>query len=265
MLDSINTRKIEKVIFYQREFIGDTIINEFPFTISLNGRELVTLLCTPMNLEYLALGFLQSEGFISDRSAIQNIEFNKESGYINIQIVNGETIMEQKMIGKRTLTSGCGKGTTFHDVINTLESQPINTELFISMRKIYDLVDEMQKRSLLFKQTGAAHISTLASNQEILFVHEDIGRHNALDKLFGECLLKQINYTDKVIVTSGRISSEMLIKCALRRIPILISRSAATDLAIELALKSGITLIGFVRNERMNIYANGWRVLSDLP
>lgn len=103
----------------------------------------------------------------------------------------------------------------------------------------------------------------MASTESVLFAHEDLGRHNALDKLFGECLMRGINFDDKIIVTSGRISSEMLIKCARRKIPLLISRSAATSLAVELARKAGITLIGFVRGERMNIYANGWRTIHD--
>ncbi|MDS1029962.1 formate dehydrogenase accessory sulfurtransferase FdhD [Bacillota bacterium LX-D] len=263
MLTHTSKIPIEKIIKHERFTIEDTVVDEYPFTIHVNGLELVTLLCSPANLEYLGIGFLQSEGFIIDKSCIEKVEYDQKTGYFNVLLPFATKIFQEKAIGKRTLTTGCGKGTTFNQDLSWLESQPITTEIYISTQQVYDFVNEMQQKSQTFKETGAAHISTLASTTKILYVHEDIGRHNALDKLFGECILNEVGYGDKIIVTSGRISSEMLIKCAKRRIPILISRSAATGLAIELAQKMGITLIGFVRGNRMNIYANGWRIVNN--
>lgn len=255
--------EIERITGNKKELVLDTVIEEYPLTIYVNDKELVTLMCSPANLDYLALGFLQSEGFIQDRSSIEHIEVDKENGYINVRIKDGENIVAQKLSGKKVFTTGCGKGTTFLDVVDCLVTNPVKASLSISTRKVFEFVDELSKRSRLFTKTGAAHISLLASTESVLFAHEDLGRHNALDKLFGECLMRGINFDDKIIVTSGRISSEMLIKCARRKIPLLISRSAATSLAVELARKAGITLIGFVRGERMNIYANGWRTIHD--
>lgn len=261
LVDVTRTINIEKIAGKMRGVEADVVIAEYPFTIHINDKELVTLLCSPTHLEYLALGFLQSEGFIQDGSSIKNIEFDEEKGYINVHIYNGERILNEKAFGKRTLTTGCGKGTTFHDVAQSLASDPIHSKMMISTEKVFEFVNQLHESAQIFRKTGGAHISTLASEQEMMFVHEDIGRHNALDKLFGECIMKDVGFEDKIIITSGRISSEMLIKSAKRRIPILISRSAATQLSIELAQKAGVTLIGFVRNDRMNIYTNGWRIV----
>lgn len=252
---------IERIKDDERYSINDTVIEEFPFTIHVNSRALVTLLCSPLNLDYLALGFLESEGFIEGKKSVDQVEFDPENGSINVDIVDGDNVFDQKSAQNRTLTTGCGKGTTFHNYIDVLEANPVKSRLTVSPLKILELVGDMEKRSQLFLDTGAVHVSTLASASEIIFMHEDIGRHNALDKLFGECIMKDVPYDDKIIVTTGRISSEMLIKCAKRKIPILISRSAATGLAVELAKKAGITLVGFVRGTRMNIYANGWRIM----
>jgi len=252
--------KIERISGTERKKIKDTVIREYPLTIFLNNKELVTLLCSPTNLDYLAIGFLQSEGFIKDKTDIIDIKLDARNSSINITISASEDIIEQKASRKRTLTTGCGKGTTFNDINNVPSACLIDTPVYITPQKIRDLINNLQQKAINFKSTGAAHVSGLASNEELILAYEDIGRHNALDKLFGKCVLDGIRVDDKIIVTSGRISTEMIIKCAKRRIPILISRSAPTSLAIEFAKQRGLTLIGFVRGERINIYANGWRV-----
>jgi FdhD protein len=262
LLKHTNKIKIEKISGDERKTFHDTVIEEFPFTIHVNGQALVTLLCSPMHLEYLALGYLESEGFIAGKKSINNIQFDQDNGTVNVDIINGDEIFNQKSLQKPTFTTGCGKGTTFYSAIELLKANPIKSSLTISTAQVFSFINEMQKLAVLFQETGAAHVSILASHDKIIFAHEDIGRHNALDKLFGECIMKDVGYDDKIIVTSGRISSEMLIKCAKRKIPILISRSAATGLSVELAEKTGVTLIGFVREKRMNIYTHGWRVKS---
>lgn len=264
MLKHTTSIKIEKINGNVRHSVNDIVIEEFPFTIYVNGKALVTLLCSPKDLDYLALGYLESEGFIQGKESINQIDYDQEKGSINVTLFNDKDIFRKTSQVQPIFTTGCGKGTTYYSALEILKSNPVDAPLSVSPVQIFSFINEMQRRAKLFQETGAAHISTLAAKDKILLTHEDIGRHNALDKLFGECIIKNIPYDDKIIITSGRISSEMLIKCAKRKIPILISRSAATGLAVELAEKTGITLIGFVRENRMNIYTHGWRVLSSL-
>ena len=141
----------------------------------------------------------------------------------------------------------------------------IKTESQIRVRsqEIFDLVKGFQHHSLIFKTTGGVHSAALCDNRNILLFADDIGRHNAVDKIFGEALLKDIPTDDRIILTSGRIPSEILLKVAKRRIPIIISVSAPTNLGVKLAADLGITLIGFVRGKRMNVYTNDWRILTD--
>jgi FdhD protein len=123
-------------------------------------------------------------------------------------------------------------------------------------------VREFQHRSQVYRTTGGVHSAALCDTGSILLFNEDIGRHNAIDKIFGECILRDISVDDRIIITSGRVSSEILLKVIKRNIPILISKSAPTDLGVRLANDLGVTLVGFVRGERMNVYSNGWRVTT---
>ncbi len=124
---------------------------------------------------------------------------------------------------------------------------------------------EFQRRSDLYRTTGGVHSAALCDSEKILVFSEDVGRHNAVDKIFGRCLLEDIPTDDRMVVTSGRISSEILLKVARRRIPLIASKSAPTDLGVKLANDLGITLLGFVRGKRMNVYANRWRIHDGGP
>lgn len=233
----------------------DILIREYPFTIFVNEKEIVTLLCTPKSLKNLAIGFLFSEGFIEDTSNILNIRLDEEKGLIYVDI-NNSNILQEKLRGKRTITSGCGKGTIFYNVIDSFKSRKIKTPLDIKINEIKELMKEFNHKSELFLQTGGVHSVALCNKNNILFFEEDIGRHNALDKIIGHSILENINLKDKIILTSGRISSEILIKVAKSNISTIISRSAPTSLAVEIANELNMTLMGFARGERMNVYSN---------
>lgn len=127
---------------------------------------------------------------------------------------------------------------------------------------ILNLSNKLNENSQLFKETGGVHSCALCSEEEIIMFHEDVGRHNALDKIVGEAFLKEIPFEDKILITSGRISSEMIIKTAKQRIPIIVSRSAPTELSVGIAKELGITLIGFARGRRMNIYQGEERIIT---
>lgn len=239
-----------------KQLIQDQVIIEHPFTIFLNEEELVTILCTPILLSELTVGFLFSENYIESLDEIQNIEITEESKAINISIKEKNETLRDKYRGRRTITSGCGKNTSFYNIVDSKSSSKISKNMYISATNVVQLMREFNNLSVLFKETGGVHSCALCSVDIILFYAEDIGRHNALDKVLGSGHLGEIDFEDKLVLTTGRISSEMLIKCAKRRIPIVISRSAPTSLAIDLAKELGVTLIGFARGDKMNIYNN---------
>ncbi len=259
MTDSVEQVSIERVAGGSRSVVEDTVIKETPLTILLNNQELATLLCSPGDSEYLAAGFLASEGLLSDKADIKSITLDDRRGIIRI-VTREELSGAGEVLFKRLVTSGCGRGAAFYSAADARVQTRVDSAVTISTHDIFSLVKEFQRHSQVYRETGGVHSAALCEGPHIILFHEDIGRHNAIDKIFGECLLKSISVSDHTLVTSGRISSEVLLKTARRNVPVLISRSAPTNLAVRLAQDTGVTLIGFVRGERMNIYANGWRV-----
>lgn len=233
----------------------DLIIQEYPFTIFIDDEEIITLLCSPKSLKYLAIGFLHSEGFIEDYKAVDNIQIDEENGRAYVKLYIRKTFNE-KLQGKRTITSGCGKGTVFYNVLDSFKSKKIKNTVEIKPSEIVELMRKFNSESELFKSTGGVHACAICHKNDIIYFEEDIGRHNALDKVLGKALIDNIDLNEKIILTSGRISSEMLIKAAKRGVPVVVSRSAPTSLAIDMARELNITLVGFVRGEKMNIYSS---------
>lgn len=233
----------------------DYVIIEYPFTIFLNDSEFITLLCTPSSLEHLAIGFLHSEGLIKRREDVSNVRVDKEKGIAYVY-TNNKTNLSEKLYGKRTITTGCGKGTVFYNVVDSFRSKKVENNIEIDPKKISDLIRTFNKESKLFLKTGGVHSCALSNSEDIIIFEEDIGRHNALDKIIGKVFMENIDISDKMILTSGRISSEVLIKMAKVGIPIIVSRSAPTNLTLEIAKDLNITVIGFVRGDKMNIYSN---------
>lgn len=231
----------------------DVVVREFPLTIILNKQELVTLLCSPKNLDYLAVGFLLSQGLIKDRDDMKKIVVDDKRGIAQV-----ETKKTVDISINPVLASSGARGV----VSSSIKKVSVETKIKLSASQIFSLMEDFIQRSRLFQATGGVHSAALCDTKSILIFSEDIGRHNAIDKIFGECVLKDIPTGDRILVTSGRVSSEILLKAAKRNIPLLISKSAPTDLGVKLASDLGVTLIGFVRGKRMNVYANDWRILS---
>ncbi len=243
----------------QRSKEKDRLIQEIPLTIFFNEREFVTLLCSPEKLDYLAVGFLRSEGLLSNKDDLEEINVDEERGLVFVRTKTATDLVE-KLYGKRTITSGCGKGTLFAHVLDSLQSKRVESPLQVKAGELFQLMAALQGASLLFKTTGGVHSAALAFPDRILFFSEDIGRHNAVDKIVGECILKNISLKDKILLSSGRISSEIVVKGAKLGLPVIVSRSAPTSLSVELAEKMGMTLVGFVRGRRLNIYAHAARI-----
>jgi len=243
-----------------RSNIEDVFARELPVTIILNDQELVTMLCSPMNLEYLAVGFLSSEGLLEGKDEIKKILVDDERGVVRVETVEKKEFA-QDILFKRIISSGGGRGASFYNAADAA-SQKVESQIEISTDEVFALVNEFQHRSEVYLATGGVHSAALCDRKSILFFSEDIGRHNAIDRIFGKCLLEDIPTDDRLIITSGRISSEIIHKVAKRGIPIIISISAPTNLGIRIADNLGITLISFVRGKRMNVCTNYWRIVT---
>ncbi len=234
------------------------IAKEFLFTIFLNDKELATLLCSPGNLQYLAVGFLASEGLLKSKDEIKKMEVDDWLGTAHMEIEGGNKT-DDRFFAKRLIASGCGGAATFHSVADATTPK-VESPMKISPDEVFALVSKFQHRSQIYLTTHGVHSAALADRRDILIFSEDIGRHNAIDKMFGKCLLEDIPTNDRIIISSGRISSEILHKVARRGIPIIVSISVPTSLGLKTADKLGITLIGSVRGKKMNVYTHNWRV-----
>lgn len=254
-MDSTKNYNIIKVKGEDITEIEDLVILEYPFTIFIDDEEIITLLCTPKSLRELAIGFLYSEGFIESYEVVDKITIDEDNGRAYVYLKSRKTFSE-KLQGKRTITSGCGKGTVFYNVLDSFKSKKIERSYALDINKIKELVRNFNHKSELFLTTGGVHSCCLCDDNDIVIFEEDIGRHNALDKVLGRALEEKLDLSNKIILTSGRISSEILIKAAKRGIPAIVSRSAPTSLAIDIARELNITLIGFARGEKLNIYTS---------
>jgi len=241
--------------------VQDIVAREFPLTILLNNQELVTLLCTPSHLDYLAVGFLYSEGLVKGKDEIKKLTVDEKTGVVRVD-TSEEIKKADQLVFKRLITSGCGRGASLYSATDVMAQKKVESKTTLSSDEILELAREFQHRSQIFKTTGGVHSAALCDNEKILIFSEDIGRHNAIDKIFGECLMQDVVTDGHIILTSGRVSSEILIKAARRNIAILVSKSAPTDMGVKLAGELGITLVGFVRGKRMNVYANDWRIVD---
>ncbi len=242
------------------EELIDQVAAEIPFALLVNSQRLVTLVCSPTELEAMAVGFLLSEGILSDRQSLLGVVVDEKETTISVTLKKLPHGFD-RIAQRKTITSGCGQGVTFSDGAS-LESLPVSqVSIKAAPDYIRDLLKEFRSISSLFQKTGGIHSAALADDKNIILFAEDIGRHNAVDKLIGRAFLDNIPLEDKILLSSGRISGEIMTKVIRNRIPILISRTAPTCMSLTYAEDHGITLIGFARGNRMNIYTHPQRLL----
>jgi FdhD protein len=234
---------------WQRESLS--VPKEFPFTIYVNGTELVTIMCSPIKLNCLAIGYLYSEGFIKDLKEIISMRVCEDDSLADVQLNNIEIKMPQRKI----LTSGCGGGISFN-----LDAPQIESDIAVNPEQILKLMRQLLENASTYNITGGIHTSAISDGAEIMALAEDIGRHNTLDKLIGECLLRKISTKGKILLASGRVSSEMLRKAAIMQAPVIASMTSPTERAIVLARNIGITLIGYARGNHLTIYTKPERI-----
>ncbi|HDP70423.1 MAG TPA: formate dehydrogenase accessory sulfurtransferase FdhD [Actinobacteria bacterium] len=231
---------------------------EKPITIILNDEKLVTLMATPKNLRGLSLGFLYAEGFIDDIKGIKAISSDEKNGVVKIKV---DSVLRKPR--NKIFTSGFGKGVTFSAPFKGEGLKPISFSKVFSAKRIIGLMVKFLRSTEIHRSTGGVHCSALCSENDILSIQEDIGRHNTIDKVLGDILIGDIPTEDKMIFTTGRISSEMLYKSAKVSIPVVVSHSTPTDVSIEIGEKFGVSVIGYVRAGKMYVYTHPKRIGMD--
>ena len=237
-----------------KSFDAETIV-ETPVSLTVNGEVWITFMCTPVHLEALAIGFLYNEGIIEKMDEVEDVKVCEHGD--NVDVWLNHTV-EQPTSWRRT--SGCTGGVTAVDLLAKPNVSLNGNRLQVKPDAIGKLVEMLFESQSLYRETGGVHTSALSDGGKILISAEDIGRHNTLDKIAGLCLMKSIWPETRILITTGRISSEMLQKAARLNVPILISRTSPSSLSIEMAERYGITLIGYARKHRFNVYSNSERV-----
>ncbi|MEN6462280.1 MAG: formate dehydrogenase accessory sulfurtransferase FdhD [Syntrophomonas sp.] len=239
---------------------ADPVVCEKPLTLFLNNVEFATMICSPGGYEELCTGFLLSEGLVKKRSDIASISCREEDGLLWME--TNCPLPQTNNFLRRHIASCCGKGRAGIYFINDArELAPVQSDTQYTVTRLLNIIATLEEKSQTFLRTGGVHSATLADQSDVFFMYEDIGRHNAIDKVLGRAFLDGISTDDKCLVLSGRIASEILIKAARSRIPVLLSRSAPTELTLDLAEELNITVVGFARGERLNIYTHPERVI----
>jgi len=237
------------------------VVHERPLTIFLNGQEVVTAMTIGDHPEWLAVGYLANQGMLSGADEITGIDHDEDLGVVVVRTA-GETDFEEKM-KKKVRTSGCAQGTVFGDIMETFEAVKLAPEARLRTSWLYSLMKQINTAPSLYLKAGAIHGCVLAQEDRILAYIEDVGRHNAVDKIAGWMFLNAVAPDDKIFYTTGRLTSEMVIKCVVMGIPILASRSGFTAWGVDLARQAGLTLIGRARGKRFVALAGEERIVFD--
>jgi FdhD protein len=253
----------QKAIHYERyefkkwkPFEAETIV-ETPVSLTVNGQVWLTFMCTPVDLEAMAVGFLYNEGIIESMGEVEDVRVCEHGDNVDVWLNRS---VEQPQSWRRT--SGCTGGVTAVDALARADVSFNGNQPKVAPEAIGHLVELLFQAQELYRETGGVHTSALGDGDKTIFVAEDIGRHNTLDKIAGLCLMNNLWPPTRILITTGRISSEMLQKAARIQAPILISRTSPSSLSIEMAERYGITLIGYARRDRFNVYSNPQRIQS---
>jgi len=230
------------------EMVPTSIAGEHPLTLYIDKREVVTLMTLGHAPEALALGYLRNQRLVRSIEEVAAVQVDWETESVVITTRRGVKGLKDKM-KRRTVTTGCGQGTVFGDLMEEIDRIKLRDDVRLADAQLFDLVEKVRKYETVYKQAGAVHGCALArttgpQSAEIMMFVEDVGRHNAVDAIAGFMWLEAIDGSDKVFYTTGRLTSEMVIKCAQMGIPVLVSRSGLTQMGYEVAQKVGITMLG---------------------
>jgi FdhD protein len=225
---------------------------EMQLAIYVNRQALVTVLCTPTKLNCLVIGFLYAEEIISGIGDVDIMRVCEDDSMADVRLSNSEYELPAL---KRTLTSGCGGGATFKT-----QGQRVDSDLVVTPKEVLSLMKQLLEQMELYRLSGGVHTSALSDTKNLLVVAEDIGRHNTFDKIQGECLLRGLSTRDRLVLSTGRVSSEMLLKAAKMQVPVVVTRTSPTGRAVSLARDLGVALVGYARGSRLSVYSHPERL-----
>jgi FdhD protein len=241
------------------ETVATPIAHEHALTLYVDKREIVTLMTLGQAPEALALGYLRNQRLVRSINEIAEVQVDWDTSAVAITTHATLTCLDEKM-QKRTVTTGCGQGTVFGDLMDEIDAIHLREDVQLSEATLYALLDNVRRHETIYKSAGAVHGCALASpDGAILMFVEDVGRHNAVDAIAGRMWLDGIDGSDKLFYTTGRLTSEMVIKAAQMEIPFLVSRSGLTQMGHDIAAKTGITMIGRAVNKHYLLFTGQQR------
>jgi FdhD protein len=247
------------------EVLPTPIAGEHPLTLYVDKREIVTLMTLGQAPEALAIGYLRNQRLVRSVEEIAAVQVDWETDSVAVVTHDGLGDLSDKM-GKRTVTTGCGQGTVFGDLMEEIESVKLRDDVRLTEDTLYALLDVVRRHETIYKAAGAVHGCALATNgnsaSEIITFIEDVGRHNAVDAIAGQMWLDRIDGSDKIFYTTGRLTSEMVIKCAQMQIPFLVSRSGLTQMGWRIAEKTGLTMLGRAVNRHYLLFTGKHRFVK---
>ena len=247
------------------EMVPTSIAGEHPLTLYLDKRELVTLMTLGHAPEALAIGFLRNQRLVAAIEDIQAVQVDWETDSVAVTS-NGTLKSIDEKLQKKTVTTGCGQGTVYGDLMEEIDSVKLREDVALADSELFVLLEKVRKHETIYKQSGAVHGCALATlGGEILMFVEDVGRHNAVDAIAGFMWLEGIDGSDKLFYTTGRLTSEMVIKCAQMRIPFLVSRSGLTHMGHQIAKQVGITMLGRASGRHYLAFTGRERLVRSSP
>ncbi|HEY6821452.1 MAG TPA: formate dehydrogenase accessory sulfurtransferase FdhD [Burkholderiales bacterium] len=245
------------------EMIPTSIAGEHPLTLYLDKREIVTLMTLGHAPEALAIGFLRNQRLVSAVEDIASVQVDWETD--SVAVVSRNALDIDARMARKTVTTGCGQGTVFGDLMEEIDEIRLREDVRLTDARLFELVDKVRRHETIYKQAGAVHGCALATTEaDILMFIEDVGRHNAVDAIAGRMWLDDIDGSDKVFYTTGRLTSEMVIKCAQMRIPFLVSRSGLTHMGYSVARKVGLTMLGRASDRHYLLFTGKERLVRSL-
>ena len=230
-------------------------------TVYMNDVEVATMQATPDDLEELAAGFLVSEGLLTDRDALTSVGADYKRGLVYVE--TSEDVPDELTYRKRYITSGCGKGVTFASVGHARALEPVGGDFAVTPHALHEWMRVMNEQAVKYRDSGGMQACAFAGGGKVRIVREDVGRHNAVDKVLGRVWLDRVPTMDGALLTTGRVSYEMAVKAAKASVPVIASKSAVTDLAADIAASLGICVAGYVRGGAMVVYTHPERILQD--
>ena len=245
------------------EMVPTAVAGEHPLTLYVDKREVVTLMTLGHAPEALVIGYLRNQGLVESIDEIKSVQVDWETDAAAVATRRKIDFAEKTR--KRTVTTGCGQGTVYGDLMEQIDQVALRRDVFLEDANLFTLLEKVRRHETIYKQAGAVHGCALATLEgEILMFVEDVGRHNAVDAIAGFMWLDAIDGSDKVFYTTGRLTSEMVIKCAQMRIPFLVSRSGLTHMGHEIARKVGITMLGRASGRHYLAFTGRERLLRTL-